>query len=85
MVLSANEKLTPDQIRNALANTGFQNSVIQSEKVANRDLISIRAEAGAADKIRARLNQALPGVGFKFEQTDHVKQPSQQSRKAIFP
>ncbi|HXX41237.1 MAG TPA: protein translocase subunit SecD [Chthoniobacterales bacterium] len=72
MVLSANEKLTPDQIRSALANSGFQNSVIQSEKVANRDLISIRADSGAADKIRARLNEALPGAGLKFEQTDHV-------------
>src|SRR4029077_16656836 len=45
--------------------------VIQSEKVANRDLISIRADAGAADKIRQRLNEALPGAGLKFEQTDH--------------
>ncbi|HEY4284612.1 MAG TPA: protein translocase subunit SecD [Chthoniobacterales bacterium] len=72
MVLSAQQKLTPDEIRTALANTGFQNSVIQSEKVANRDLISIRADAGAADKIRQRLTEALPGAGLKFEQTDHV-------------
>ncbi len=34
MVLSATQKLAPDQIRAALANTGFQNSVIQSERVA---------------------------------------------------
>jgi SecD/SecF fusion protein len=72
MVLSASQKLTPDQIRSALANTGFQNSVIQSERVANRDLISIRADAGNAEKIRARLMEALPSVGLKFEQTDHV-------------
>jgi SecD/SecF fusion protein len=72
MVLSAGQKLTPDQIRSALANTGFQNSVIQSEKVANRDLISIRSDAGTADKIRVRLQEALPNAGLKFEQTDHV-------------
>jgi SecD/SecF fusion protein len=72
MVLSASQKLTPDQIRSALASTGFQNAVIQSEKVANRDLISIRADAGAADKIRARLQETLPNIGLKFEQTDHV-------------
>jgi SecD/SecF fusion protein len=72
MVLSANQKLTPDQVRSALANSGFQNSVIQSEHVANRDLISIRSDAGNADKIRARLDEALPNVGLKFEQTDHV-------------
>lgn len=72
MVLSASQKLSPDQIRGALANTGLQNSVIQSEKVANRDLISIRSDAGNADKIKARLQEALPNAGLKFEQTDHV-------------
>jgi len=72
LVLSAAHKLTPDQVRGALAHTGFQNSAIQSEKVANRDLISIRADAGAADKIKARLSEALPTAGLKFEQTDHV-------------
>ena len=72
MVLSASQKLTPDQVRGALANTGLQNSVIQSEKVANRDLISIRSDAGNADKIKARLQEALPGAGLRFEQTDHV-------------
>jgi SecD/SecF fusion protein len=72
MVLSASQKLTPDQVRAALANTGFQNSVIQSERVANRDLIGIRSDAGTADKIKARLQEALPNAGLKFEQTDHV-------------
>ncbi len=72
MVLSAGQKLTPDQIRATLANTGLQNSVIQSERVANRDLISIRSDAGNADKIKARLQEALPNAGLKFEQTDHV-------------
>jgi SecD/SecF fusion protein len=72
MVLSASQKLTPDQVRSALASTGFQNSVIQSEKVTNRDLISIRSDAGTADKIRARLQETLPNAGLKFEQTDHV-------------
>ncbi len=72
LVISAAHKLTPDEVRGALAHTGFQNSVIQSEKVANRDLISIRADSGAADKIKARLSEALPTAGLKFEQTDHV-------------
>src|SRR5437764_222470 len=72
MVFSAGQKLTPDRIRAALANTGLQNSVIQSERVANRDLISIRSDAGNADKIKARLQEALPNAGLKFEQTDHV-------------
>lgn len=72
MVLSASQKLTPDQVRSALANTGLQNSVIQSEHVTNKDLISIRSDAGNADKIKARLQGTLPNAGLKFEQTDHV-------------
>jgi len=72
LVISAAHKLTPDEVRGALAHTGFQNSVIQSEKVANRNLISIRADSGAADKIKTRLSEALPTAGLKFEQTDHV-------------
>src|SRR5207249_9845344 len=72
LVISAAHKLTPDEVRGALAHTGFQNSVIQSEKVANRDLISIRADSGAADKIKARLSESLPTAGLKFEQTDQV-------------
>ena len=72
MVLSASQKLSPDEVRSALANTGLQNSTIQSERVANRDLISIRSDAGKADEIKARLQQALPNAGLKFEQTDHV-------------
>jgi len=72
IVLSASQKLTPDEIRSALANTGFQNSVIQSERVANKNLISIRSDEGTADKIRKRLQEALPTAGLHFEQTDHV-------------
>src|SRR5438045_9120201 len=72
LVISAAHKLTPDEVRGALRQTGLQNSVIQSEKAANRDLISIRADSGAADKIKARLSEALPTAGLKFEQTDHV-------------
>src|SRR5437016_1532754 len=75
LVISAAHKMTPDEVRGALAHTGFQNSVIQSEKVANRDLISIRADSGAADKIKAHLTEALPTAGLKFEQTDHVGAP----------
>lgn len=72
LTLSAKEKITPDQVRKALAGTGLDNSVIQEEKVAGRALISIRGDEGTADKITAQLNKALPNVGLKFEQVDHV-------------
>ena len=72
LVLSAAQKLSPDQVRKALAGTGFENSVIQAEHVADRDLISIRSDESTADRIKAHLSQELPSVGLKFEQTDHV-------------
>jgi SecD/SecF fusion protein len=72
LVLSANQKLTPDRVRTALAHTGLEHSTIQSERVADRDLISIRGEYGTADRIKATLSKALPDVGLKFEQTDHI-------------
>src|SRR5436853_4066398 len=63
LVLSAAHKLTPDEVRGALAHTGFQNSVIKSEKVPNRDLTVIRAKAGAADKTKASFTERLPNRG----------------------
>jgi SecD/SecF fusion protein len=72
LVLAANQKLTPDQIRTALAHTGLENSTIQSERVAERDLISIRGDYGTADRIKATLTKAMPDAGLKFEKTDHI-------------
>src|SRR5262249_60590479 len=71
-VTLAGQKRPPESVPGWSPHTGFQNAVIQSEKVANRDLISIRADSGAADKIKAHLTEALPTAGLKFEQTDHV-------------
>jgi len=72
IVFSSQTKLTPDQVRDTLANSGLQNSVIQAEHVGNQDLISIRTEYGNVEKIEARLNEALPQAGLKFEQTEHI-------------
>lgn len=72
IMLSSAQKLTPDEVRKALANTGLDNSVIQSEQVAGRELISIRGDESTGDKIIAQLHKALPNAGIKIEQTDHV-------------
>ncbi|MDD5200706.1 MAG: protein translocase subunit SecD [Terrimicrobiaceae bacterium] len=72
LVFSAKAGLTPDQVRAALAHTGLENSTIQAEHVADDDLISVRSEFGQAEKIQARLIEALPAAGLKFEQIDHI-------------
>ncbi len=64
--------LTPDQVRKALAGSGFEDSVIQAEQVAGRKLISVRSDFGKANQIRARLAEALPGSAPKFEQIEHI-------------
>ena len=81
LVLAANQKLTPDQIRTALAHTGLENSTIQSERVADRDLISIRGDYGTADKIKATLAKAMPDAGLKFEKTDQSEHSSAGSSR----
>jgi SecD/SecF fusion protein len=72
IVFSSQTKLTTDQVREALANSGLQNSVIQAEHVGNQDLISIRTEYGNVEKIEARLGESLSQAGLKFEQTEHI-------------
>jgi SecD/SecF fusion protein len=69
---SSTEKIETDQVRKDLAAIGLQNSVIQAEKSATRDLISIRSDSGTAEKIKTELLKAHPGSGLTFEQTDHV-------------
>jgi SecD/SecF fusion protein len=72
VVLTSKQKITTDEVRGALANTEMQNSIIQAEQVAGRDLISIRAESGHATQIQALLNQKFPSVGLNIEQVDHI-------------
>jgi len=72
IVFSSKSKVTTDQVREALANSGLQNSVIQAEHVGNDDLISIRSEYGNAEKIEARLKEKLASSGLTFEQTEHI-------------
>ena len=89
IMLSSAKKLTPDEVRKGLAGSGLEQSVIQSEQVAGRELISIRGDEGTADKIIAQLDKKLPEAGIKVEQTDHVgslvgKELASKSAFALF-
>jgi SecD/SecF fusion protein len=72
IVFSYQGDLTPDQVRKALAGTGFDDSVIQAEQVAGRKLISVRTDFGKADKITTILKQGLSASSLKFEQVEHI-------------
>ena len=72
LVLSAQQPLTPDQVRGALAGTPYQNATIQSEHSADHDFVSIRSDYGTAENIETRLTQSLPSSGLHFETVDHI-------------
>ncbi len=64
--------LTPDQVRKALAGTGFEDSVIQAEQVAGSKLISVRSEFGKAEEIRTLLTEKLPEFSPDFQQVEQI-------------
>lgn len=72
LTFSYKEKLTPDQVRKALVGTEMEKSVIQSQQVADLELITIRSDFGNAEKIQSALVKAFPNAGLKFEQIDHI-------------
>jgi len=72
IILSSAQNLSTDEVRSALAGTEMANSIIQSEQVAGRDLISIRAESGHSTQIQAILAEKLPSSGIKIEQVDQI-------------
>ncbi len=72
LTFSYTEKLTPDQVRKALAGTEMEKSIIQSQQLPNLELITVRSDFGSAEKIQKRLSEAFPNAGLKFEQIDHI-------------
>jgi SecD/SecF fusion protein len=72
LAFSYQGELTPDQVRQALAGTGYESSPIQGEQVAGRKLISVRSEFGQAVKIREHLTKALPASAPVFEQVENI-------------
>jgi SecD/SecF fusion protein len=72
LAFSAKQKVTPDQVRAALKGSGFEDSVIQAEQVAGREIISVRSDSGNAEKIQSLLSGKLAANGLAFEQVEHI-------------
>jgi SecD/SecF fusion protein len=72
LTFSYSGKLTPDQVRTALASSPYAKSVIQAVQVGGRSLISVRSDYGQAEKIETQLTQKLSGTTLKFEQVEHI-------------
>ena len=72
IIFTANNKLTPDNVRKALAGTPYASSVIQEQKSASEDLISIRSDFNTADKIRTQLEKTLSLTDKDFQATTQV-------------
>ena len=72
LVFSSKQKVTTDQVRNALEGTGLQNSGVTEERVGTHEVISIRGDHGSAEKIKVVLNEKLGSSGLTFEQTETI-------------
>jgi SecD/SecF fusion protein len=72
LTFSYSGKLTPDQVRTALADSPYAKSVIQAVQVGGRSLMSVRSDYGQAEKIETQLTQKLPGTTLNFEQVEHI-------------
>ena len=72
LVISAAHKLTPDELRGALAHSGFKTALFNRKRW--RIAISSAFELIQAPPIKSKRSwsEALPTAGLKFEQTDHV-------------
>jgi len=70
--VSATQKITTNDVRKSLEEAGLGKAVIQDEKGANQDFITIRNDAGTKDRIKEQLLKSFPNSGLKFEKEDHV-------------
>ncbi|HWB58417.1 MAG TPA: protein translocase subunit SecD, partial [Chthoniobacteraceae bacterium] len=73
IIFTAQQKLTVSDVLKALEGTGFdKTSVIQEQKSATEDLLTIRNEYGTADKIQDALKKNLSSAGLEFQATTTV-------------
>jgi len=73
LVLEATgQKPTEAQVRDALGELKLGDAVVQSEKSAAKEFITIRSPLDTGEKISAHLLAKMPDAGFKVEQSEKV-------------
>ena len=59
-------------VRSALAEIGQAESVVQTEKSAAKEFLTIRSAQNTSEKITQHLIEKFPQAGFKVQQSEKV-------------
>ena len=72
LVLEMQQKVPEADVRNALKKINLAESVVQTERSAAKEFLTIRSEPGTSDRIQKVLVEQFPNAGFRVEQIDKV-------------
>jgi SecD/SecF fusion protein len=72
LLLSSTTPVSEGAVRDNLKSIGLADAVIQKEKMAESEFISIRSPIDTSEKILAHLKSAMPDAGFLEQQQDRV-------------
>jgi len=72
LVLAAQQKPNEGEVRASVEKLGLGEVVVQTERSANKDFLTIRSPKGTGDKIWTHLSTTMPQVGFQKEQLESV-------------
>ena len=73
LVLEATQqKVSEGEVRAALAGLNIADSVVQTERSAKKEFLTIRAPSDTSEKITRHLAETIPQAGFRVEQSEKV-------------
>jgi SecD/SecF fusion protein len=72
LVLEAQQKVSAGDVRAALEQIGLQESVVQTERSAAKEFLTIRSAPGTSERIEKLLDEKFPEAKFRVEQNDKV-------------
>jgi SecD/SecF fusion protein len=65
-------KPSENDVRQVLASAGFTDYVVQTERSANKEFLTIRSAQNTSERISALLIERFPAAGFEVEQSEKV-------------
>ncbi|HEX8311416.1 MAG TPA: protein translocase subunit SecD [Chthoniobacteraceae bacterium] len=73
LVMEATQsKPTENEVRQALTSAGFNDHVVQTERSANKEFLTIRSPIDTSERISSLLIDTFPQAAFKVEQSEKV-------------
>jgi SecD/SecF fusion protein len=72
LVLEAQQKVSAGDVRAALKQIDLQESVVQTERSAAKEFLTIRSAPGTSERIEKLLDEKFPEAKFRVEQNDKV-------------